>query len=345
MVHSKLVFRFIISLLCLCQSVEAKSLFFKSRNAEFIEVSNHDDLEQVKRKAALSNKGVLIAFLGSNWCPWSKKMEEEVLSKKGLLASLDEDCLLVKIAVPAKLNDDPVYAELHALAGEFQVKESPTFVLLSSEGELIAKEGFFPLQAEEFVGHWKECFQTFQEISNTLEGESAISEASLEEMYQKAKSLSFHKQQADIIERGVKLSSEPFFLLEKYESLSADRKTKDPELQALRKKICALDPHNEKRAHLRLAMIDFSTQLERKKRRRDPKIAVEPLIAYIKEYGERDKENLWKLEMMVAQFLFSKGSYESAIKHAEKSLKASPEAIRADVEQTLDYLKKSAEKK
>lgn len=343
MFHYKLAFCVVLSLVCLCEPAEAKSVLSPSRATEFIEVSNHADLQQVKREASLSDKGILIAFVGTPWCPWSKKMEEEVLCKKKLLSSLEEDCLLVKIAVPAKLGEDPSHAELNTLAKEFHIKESPTFVLLSSEGELITEEGFFPLEAEALVEHWKECFQAFKEISTSLADPSgALSESTLQAMYQKAKSLSFHKWQTEIIERGIKLAGEPFFFLEKYESLSADRKTKDPELQALRKRICALDPRNEKRAHLRLAMIDFSTQQERKKRRRDPKVAVEPLLSYIKEFGEKDPENLWKLEMMVAQFLFSKGKCESAIEHAEKSLKASPEAIRKDVDQTLAYLKESA---
>ena len=338
MSNVKKLLRFSV-LLCILSYGWACNLESKEKSIAFISVSTKEQLENVKQEAKEAGLPLLVVFFGSGWCPWSEKMAREVFSHQGFKESMEGECLTVKIELPAKESADPSFAELKSLAAEYDVKESPTLVLLSAEGEFIAKEGYFLLQAEGFAKHFKESFHGFKEIKEKLQSSQvSLSESLLQQLHQKARDFGFHRLQEEIVNLGTKIAKEPFFFLEKYESLSKERKKKDLEVQALRKKILSLDPKNVKKTHLRLAMIDFTNRIDHKKSKKEPKSVVEPLISYIKQFGKNDEENLWKIEMMVAQYFFSKKEIASAIKHAERSLEAAPEQVKSDVMQTLIYL-------
>lgn len=251
--------------------------------------------------------------------------------------------MLIKIQMPAKASEDSYFEQLQQMISEYDIKESPTLLLLSKDGEVIAKKGYFPFAPEAFSKHLKESFDGFKEIKEILQAKLP-SEALLEELHQKAQTLGFQDLQEEIVNQGIRVAKEPFFFLEKFERLCKVRNKKDPELHALRKKIVSLDPKNARKTHLRLAMIDFANRSEHKKIKKQPKVVVEPLISYIKQFGKGDAENLWKIEMMMAQYLFSKNEMSLAIKHAERSLQAAPEVVKPDVMQTLAYLKQAASK-
>jgi len=309
----------------------------------FTPVSTREELDNCKRIAKEQAVPLLVVFLGSGWCPWSEKIENEIFSDAKFTEILQGKCCLVKIEMPTQASSDPSFTAVQELTSEYDIKESPTLLLLSKEGEVIAKEGYFPFEPAAFAKHLKESFDTFNEIKEKLQTQP-LSEALLEELHQKARTLGFHGLQEEIVNQGITIGKEPFFFLEKFERLVKLRKKKDPEVHALRKKILSLDPKNVKKAHLRLAMIDFVNRSEHKKTKKEPKVVVDPLISYVKQFGKGDRENLWKIEMMIAQYLFSKKETHLAVKHAERSLEAAPEVVRSDVMETLAYLKETASK-
>lgn len=45
-----------------------------------------DDFSKAQARAQEKNSPLLIAFLGPNWCPWSDKLEEEVLTSNTFFA-------------------------------------------------------------------------------------------------------------------------------------------------------------------------------------------------------------------------------------------------------------------
>ena len=66
--------------------------------------------------------------------------------------------------------------------------------------------------------------------------------------------------------------------------------------------------------------------------------AISPLLGYIHEFGKEDRENLWKVEMMVTQFLLAQNEREMALEHARASLNAAPDAVKGEIEVIIDYL-------
>jgi len=314
-------------------------IFFFFLRMHFLEAASvKDAFKESQREAIEKDLPVLIAFLGSGWCPWSIKMENELFSDKALLQKLQDKCLLLQIDMPAKASRDPSFIEIQEIMEEYQVKESPTFVLLSNKGKWIAKEGFLPLSGEEVTNRWIQSFESFAEITKCLENPS-LSELKLGSLYEKAKTFGMCKLQEEIVDRALTFAKEPFFYLEKFKALSKERKASDPGMLSLRKKIKALDPNNAHKAHLELAMIDFSSFQKRKKNRTRPGLAAQPLLDYIEQFGKKDPDNLWKVEMKLSEYFFTRGLLDKALVHAERSLKEAPDSIKEDMKQTIDYFK------
>jgi protein disulfide-isomerase len=294
--------------------------------------------KESQREALEKDLPLLVAFLGSGWCPWSIKMENELFSDETLLQKLQGKCLLLQIDMPAKASSDPSFIEIQEIMEEYQVRESPTFVLLSNKGKWIAREGFLPLSGEQLTNRWIQCFESFAEITKSLENPS-LSELNLGSLYEKAKTFGMCKLQEEIVDRALTIAKEPFFYLEKFKALSNERKASDPGMLSLRKKIKTLDPNNEHKAHLELAMIDFASFQKRKKNRTRPGLAAQPLLDYIEQFGKKDPENLWKVEMKLSEYFFSRGLLDLALVHAEMSLKEAPESMKEDMKQAIDYFK------
>ncbi len=85
-----------------------------------------------------------------------------------------------------------------------------------------------------------------------------------------------------------------------------------------------------------LALIDFHTAVLRKE---SPQKAAFFLISYLREFPS-DREHAWKLQMMIAQFFFSRGLAELAIPYARASFKAAPPIVRKQLSDTISYMRK-----
>ena len=95
-----------------------------------------EDFEAAKRLAAGENKFVLVAFTGSDWCKWSKKMGEEVFSKEAFVKEASKKFVLAMIDIP---DDDIILSKIAKkqnkhLSKRYSVHCYPTMVILNPNG-------------------------------------------------------------------------------------------------------------------------------------------------------------------------------------------------------------------
>src|SRR5262249_6006006 len=128
----------------------------------------------------------------------------------------------------------------------------------------------------------------------------------------------YFKQQ--VLDEGLKKDKGAFFLMQQYAALIEKEKMKERSVQRLRRRILERDPKNEHGTHLKVALTDFQVLSKKLK----PHKAVKPLLEYTQKFGKQDRENLWKIEMMLAQFLFSQKLIQEALFHASLSYEAAP---------------------
>lgn len=292
-----------------------------------------NDYDRALSDAKEQNKPLILVFLGTEWCPWSQKLQNEVLSKSEFQEGLNS-FVLVKVELPqfGKLDEGK-----SSLKEKFSVEEVPSLVLIDTLGEEIAKLGYMPLPADEFTSLFQEIFSSYQEIKSAQL--STLTPEALQELYVKALKFGFNNFRYDILAAGLQVDKTPFFLLEKYKILVESGKNKEDEALALKKELIKQDPKNIHGVHRTMAVVDFHRLSSRYRLRKKPDEVVKPLVDYVQKFGDQDEEHLWKIEMMIAQFYFSRDRASKAIPHAEAAFKLAPEIAKAEITESIEFLK------
>lgn len=303
---------------------------FLTLQSAFIFGEWRSDVEQAVQEARDMDKPILFAFVGSSWCPWSQKLEKEVLNHPSFQKAV-EAFALIKVDLP-EFRATPRGATL-----QFDVQETPLFVLTSSKQEEIAKMGYLPLPAEEFAALFNEIKATHDLLSHS--SFTAESEETLQRFYLQALKFGFNSFREEILQVGLKTGKTPFFLLEKYKLLIEEGKGRQGEVVALKKELIRRDPQNQFGVHRTLAVVEFHELSNRYRLRKKPDQIVKPLVEYVKQYGQQDQEHLWKIQMMIAQFYFSRNKVGKAVAYAEESYEGAPEEARGEITESIAFLK------
>jgi len=130
-----------------------------------------DDFSKARKLAQETNKPLLIAFLGPNWCPWSDQLESEVLAQPRFLNQVKKEAILVKVDIPEDYQEQTSdsFPNL-TLKENFHVEECPSLVLVEPSGHLIAKLRYLPITTDEFASHIHEILQDYEQISHLSQG-------------------------------------------------------------------------------------------------------------------------------------------------------------------------------
>ena len=105
-----------------------------------------NDYKRAQQEAKASNKFILLDFTGSDWCPWCKKFDEEILSQSQFKDYARENLVLMEVDFPrARLQSAEVKKQNQELAQQYQVEGFPTIVVLNGDGQKLWQyDGYFP---------------------------------------------------------------------------------------------------------------------------------------------------------------------------------------------------------
>lgn len=271
---------------------------------------------------------MLIAFLGASDCPWSEKLETEVLNNKEFASSIISDLVIFKVHAGKDTK----------LKEKYEIREYPFLVLIAGSGEQIARIHYLPLSSKDLGAYLKELLFDFQLIKMSIENRylNEMPFEQLKVLYQKAERLENEGFKAALLEKGLQRDLGGFFLMKHYISLIEKGTMHDFKVLKLRHKILGRDPKNEHGTHLKVALAEFEALMKKSKKVHR---TIRPLLNYTHEFGKKDKENLWKVEMMIAEYLFTHSEVEEALLHAELSYAAAPETAQGDVARSVSYFK------
>ena len=131
-------------------SIAALAVAVVSAHAESAE-----SLDAILKQAQSAGKPVVLEFTGSDWCPPCKMMQKEVFSTDAFKKFADSDILFVKLDFPnSRAQADDVKTRNRALAEKFNVEGFPTLVVLSPEGEELARQVGFMGGGPDAVIDW-----------------------------------------------------------------------------------------------------------------------------------------------------------------------------------------------
>lgn len=119
------------------------------------------DYAKAVTKAKAENKPMLVDFSGSDWCGWCIKLDKEVFSKQAFKDYAKENLVTVLLDFPRDTSKIPEaqQAANQALMKKHGVRGFPTVLIISPEGEVIAKTGYQAGGPEKYVEHLKELLK------------------------------------------------------------------------------------------------------------------------------------------------------------------------------------------
>ncbi len=99
------------------------------------------DYEAALQLAKEENKPIMLNFTGSDWCFWCKLMDRQVFSTDTFKDYAKDNLVLVTINFPRNPDLVPVKYKKrnYALQSKFGIRGYPTFVVLDSNGNEIAR--------------------------------------------------------------------------------------------------------------------------------------------------------------------------------------------------------------
>ncbi len=112
------------------------------------------NLEKAVELAKKENKAVLVNFTGSDWCKWCIKLNDEVFSQNEFEKYAENNLVLVRLDFPRSIpqsQETKLYN--NSLARRYGIQGFPTILVFDSQGKLVAKTGYQPGGATNYVNH------------------------------------------------------------------------------------------------------------------------------------------------------------------------------------------------
>jgi protein disulfide-isomerase len=288
----------------------------------------------VLKNAQNENRPIVAAFLGSD-CPWSKKLRREVLENPVFLEKVSQDAVLWVIAIK---HDD----EDQAILQKYHVQECPLFLLLDPKGKEFARFEYSLQDGEGCARTIVDLIENFHEICVALDQKNIhFEEEKWLELYQKAKKLSVPCFEQVILEGALREEKGNYFHLEKFAALLEKHKPKHSQVRRAKQQLLGRDPENKFGTHFKVAVLEFQKIATHLKAKDRPEKALMPLLQYIHKFGKKDPGNLWKGEWMIAEFLLTKNSAATALKHAEAAYAAAPDVVKPQIAETISFITES----
>ena len=291
--------------------------------------------EEAVNKSKATSKPIVLFFTGSDWCGWCNRLEEEVFDTQAFQQAAGDKFVFLKL-------DFPLYTQLDAhtnaqnkqLQKKYDIRSYPTIILLDSDQQQIGMTGYKPGGGKTYAAHVLKMVNDYTAYKGQMKNidKQKFSGAELKKLYEKSKELDLGNDINKIIKAGMNSDYAHYFRVERYRALAEEGMIHDAEAITLREKILNKDPRNEQRTHYDVAVIDFEACCEELNHGNNPpELAVAPLVNYIKKFGVQDKENTWRLEMIISQVYLDKNDLEEALEHAHFSHDSAPSTVQPDI--------------
>ena len=113
-------------------------------------------VDAAKVEAGKRHVPILVDFSGSDWCGWCIKLDKEVFSKPEFKDYADKGLVLLLVDFPRrKFQSEEQKKQNEVLARSFGVEGFPTVLLIDEKGKELARTGYQPGGAVDYVKHLK----------------------------------------------------------------------------------------------------------------------------------------------------------------------------------------------
>ncbi len=301
------------------------------------------DYKEAVKASEESNKPMLLFFTGSDWCVWCQKLESESLDTPEFIKTVGDKLIFVKLDFPSRGQQSPeVVKQNDELRSRFAIRGYPTLILVSPKEQQIGITGYRPGGGKAYADHLLKMMNEYSDYSQKMGSlnNPSTSGKELKRLYQKSQELGLTADSELLIERGIHSDLPHFFLAERYRRLVVQGKSEDKSTQELKQKLLNSDPANLNLIHYQVAVIDFQDNCEKMCHGQcSPDTCVAPLVTYLQEFGSKDEQNEWRLNMIVSQTFLDQNRPKEALQFAEAALKVAPVSVQQEIAEGINNIK------
>jgi len=289
----------------------------------------------ILQEASEKNLPIVAIFLGEEGCPWSQRMQRELLESSFFKHEVESAALVWQLSLSQNL-------ESHALSEQYKVHQFPCILLLDPEGKEFARLDYEASDPEPFSKNIASLIVDFHDVCHSVDkGLKELDEKRLQTLYLQASRLSTPCFKQLILNQGLKKERETFFHVEKYERLLQKLKLRHPEVVKLKKELLSRDPDNKWGTQRKIALLEFEKNRVTLKRKARMEKVIHPLVSYLERFGSEDVLHRWKLEMSIADFFFAKHDLPRALEYANRAKESAPQEFKPQIIKTLAYMQEN----
>lgn len=291
------------------------------------------NFENAVAEAKANNKPLLLLFTGTGWCPACVRLEKEVFSNADFANTVGKEFVFVKLDFPKGGSQDPrLQTQNDQLANRFYVRGYPTVVIIDADQNQIGTSGYRPGGAAPYAAHLLKMIKEYASYKQQMQnvGSQKYSGGQLKHLLEKARALEFYGDANELVKIGMESDQKGYFQIERYRMLAKEGALKNPEAVALKKELLQSDsPHLQQNAY-HIALIEFEI-LSNEEGQNSPEQVVAPLVGYLEKFGSQDKENSWRLEMLISQVFLDHNKLDQALRYAQSSYDSAPAAVQPQI--------------
>ena len=118
------------------------------------------NLEDAMSEAKVKNLPIFVDFTGSDWCGWCFKLDEEVFEKQSFIDYAKDNLIMLELDYPKSIQQTPEVKKYNNdIAKKYGIQGFPTILLLDMNGKEIARTGYQPGGAPNYIDHIEELLQ------------------------------------------------------------------------------------------------------------------------------------------------------------------------------------------
>ena len=111
------------------------------------------DSDEAQDLARTEERPVFMVFVGSDWCVWSGRMEDEILSTQQFAEYALENLVLLKVDFPKSMElPEARMKKSRELRKKYRISGYPTVVVTDSDGNVLGKLAYMNGGPEPFLG-------------------------------------------------------------------------------------------------------------------------------------------------------------------------------------------------
>lgn len=339
MMINKLLFVFFAVL-----SFSSCRLFSDSQGIRTNTLAWQTNYEQAVQQSKATSKPLLLFFTGSDWCGWCNKLDEEAFETREFIEATNNKFVFVKLDFPLySSQDQQLKAQNKQLQQKFDVRSFPTVIIVDpKQNQQIGVTGYRPGGGKSFADFLLKMvndYSGYKQKLGSLE-KSKYSGQDLKQLYEKAKALGLTADTTKITKKGMLSDESLYFMTERYHYLADEGQVHSKEAVALRQQLLNADPLNEKQIHYQVAVVDFEAYSgEMEKENYAPELTIAPLTAYIEKFGAKDKDNLWRFNLLISQVYLDKNEMTAALKYAQQAYESAPLCVQPELARAIQNIR------